>query len=156
MRIPPRGPRRRIPRWQRGNWKAEKRGKLICRASRGSRGVETGGKEEGRRRRRWRGGRERARIASIDYEARRASLMADSDIYRVNGRRPSIFPRDDLSYYAINTRLSSPRALFSLSLLLSLSPDYSCLDIFGGADGLRFFERIQRGDFYRYPSIIPR
>lgn len=47
MRIPPRGPRRRIPRWQRGNWKAEKRGKLICRASRGSRGVETGGKEEG-------------------------------------------------------------------------------------------------------------
>lgn len=48
--------------------------------------------------------------------------MADSDIYRVNGRRPSIFPRDDLSYYAINTRLSSPRALFSLSLLLSFSP----------------------------------
>lgn len=121
MRIPPRGPRRRIPRWQRGNWKAEKRGKLICRASRGSRGVETGGKEEGRRRRRWRGGRERARIASIDYEARRASLMADSDIYRVNGRRPSIFPRDDLSYYAINTRLSSPRALFSLSSPVSLA-----------------------------------
>lgn len=47
--------------------------------------------------------------------------MADSDIYRVNGRRPSIFPRDDLSYYAINTRLSSPRALFSLSLFFCLS-----------------------------------
>lgn len=26
----------------------------------------------------------------IDYEARRASLMADGDIYRVNGRRASI------------------------------------------------------------------
>lgn len=70
---------------------AEKRGKLICRASCESHGVEIGG------------GREEevegwARIASIDYEARRASLMADSDIYRVNGRRPSIFPRDDLTY----------------------------------------------------------
>lgn len=91
-----------------------------------------------------------ARIASIDYEARRASLMADSDIYRVNGRRPSIFPRDDLSYYAINTRLSSPRDFLS-----PLWSDYSCLDIFGGADGLRFLERIQpiRGDFYRHPSV---
>ena len=33
---------------------------------------------------------EGVRIASIDYEARLASLMADSDIYRVNGRRASI------------------------------------------------------------------
>lgn len=87
-------------RWQRGNWKAEKRRKLICRArldgnyedrSTRRRGTEIrikgkgGGRSEGRGKE-----REKGWMASIDYEARRTSLMADGDIYRVNGRRASI------------------------------------------------------------------
>jgi len=37
-----------------------------------------------------RGAQERPSDSPIDYEARRTSLMADDDIYRVNGCRASI------------------------------------------------------------------
>lgn len=48
------------------------------------------GREEGQSEKDRKKGMEGIRIASIDYEARWVSLMADSGIYRVNGHQVSI------------------------------------------------------------------
>lgn len=72
------------------------------------------GREEGQSEKDRKKGMEGIRIASIDYEARWVSLMADSGIYRVNGRQVSI-PTWRPALPAINIRL------YSLDLFASIS-----------------------------------
>lgn len=72
------------------------------------------GREEGQSEKDRKKGMEGIRIASIDYEARWVSLMADSGIYRVNGRQVSI-PTWRPALPAINIRL------YSLDLFASIA-----------------------------------